>query len=100
MADKSETALNEAIAGRLSCELKALMTCNAENDIQKIFYDQILCVLNLAYKDRSEFEAGRIAEREHCSNVIKTFWRTFFVRDWTLDDIDALLLRVKEGDRP
>lgn len=46
------------------------------------------------------FADGRMIEREHCNNAVKQFWRTFFTRDWTMDDIDALLLRVKEGDRP
>ena len=46
------------------------------------------------------FEAGRKKEREHCNGVIQKFWRIFFQRGWTFEDIDALLLRVKEGDKP
>lgn len=51
-----------------------------------------------AYNDG--FEAGRNTERKHNGEVVCEFWRTFFRRDWTLEDIDALLLRVKEGDKP
>lgn len=46
------------------------------------------------------FMAGQKKERQYCNEQIQKFWRTFFRRDWTMEDIDALLLRVKEEDRP